>query len=195
VWRPKSKAYGEKDGEPKADINMVVLLPKEFMAHIDLYVSDEELVMAQLTPELTRAIFEKSEDEKRQNLKALFLRGFVNGKPVTRMLVDGGAAVNLMPYTLLRKIGKSDKDLTQTDMMLVDFEGNVSLAQGAIVWSSRSAVRPFLPLSLSLKGGDHIIYCWVEIGYMIIAAYPLQFINVSSNGLEIQWRWSKERPP
>jgi hypothetical protein len=48
------------------------------------------------------------------------------------MLVDGGAVINLMPYTMLRKIGKSDEYLTQTDMMLVDFEGNVSLAQGAI---------------------------------------------------------------
>jgi hypothetical protein len=48
------------------------------------------------------------------------------------MLVDGRAAVNLMPYTMLRKIGKYDKDLTQTDMMLVDFEGNVSPTQGAI---------------------------------------------------------------
>jgi hypothetical protein len=30
------------------------------------------------------------------------------------------------------EIGKSDEDLTQTDMMLVDFEGNVFPAQGAI---------------------------------------------------------------
>jgi hypothetical protein len=33
---------------------------------------------------------------------------------------------------MLRKIGKSDEYLTQTDMMSVDFEGNVSPAQGAI---------------------------------------------------------------
>jgi hypothetical protein len=46
-------------------------------------------------------------------LKALFLKGFVNGKPVTRMLVDGGAAVNLMSYTMLCKIGKADEDLTK----------------------------------------------------------------------------------
>jgi hypothetical protein len=45
------------------------------------------------------------------------------------MLVDGGAAVNLMSYTMLLKIGKSDEDLTQTDMILVDFEGNISPAQ------------------------------------------------------------------
>jgi hypothetical protein len=48
------------------------------------------------------------------------------------MLVDGGVAVNLMPYTMLRMIGKSHEDLNQIDMMLVDFEGNVSPAQGAI---------------------------------------------------------------
>jgi hypothetical protein len=74
----------------------------------------------------------KLEDENRKHLKALFLKGFVNGKPFTRMLVDGRAAVNLMSYTMLRKIGKSDEDLTQTDMMFVDFEGKVSPAQGAI---------------------------------------------------------------
>jgi hypothetical protein len=132
VWRPKPKADEENNDKPKADINMIVFLPKEFMAPVDSDVSDEELGMAQLTLEPRQTIFEKTEDEKRKHLKALFLKGFVNGKLVTRMLVAGGAAVNLMPYTMLRKIGKSDDDLTQTDMMLVDFEGNISPTQGAI---------------------------------------------------------------
>jgi hypothetical protein len=111
---------------------MVIFQPKEFMAPVDSDVSDEEFGMAQLNLEPRQPIFEKPEDEKRQHLKALFLKGFVDGKPITRMLVDGGAAVNLMPYTMLRKIGKSKEDLTQTHMMLVDFKGNVSPAQGAI---------------------------------------------------------------
>jgi hypothetical protein len=89
------------------------------MAPVDSDVSDEELGMAQLTLKPIQAIFEKPDDEKRQYLKALFLKGFVDGKPVTRMLVDGGAAVNLMSYIMLRKIGKSDEDLTQIHMMLV----------------------------------------------------------------------------
>jgi hypothetical protein len=132
VWRPKPKADGKKDDNPRADINMVVFLPKEFLAPVNSDVSYEELGMAQLTLEPKQAIFEKPEDGKRQHLKALFLKGYVNGKPVTKMLVDGGAAVNLMPYTMLRKIGKFDEDLTQSDMMLVNFEGNVSPAQGAV---------------------------------------------------------------
>ena len=87
---------------------------------------DLEEAMAQLNMEPIPATFEKPEDEKRKHLKALFLKGFVDGKPVTKMLVDGGAAVNIMPYTMLRKLGKSSEDLTKTDMMLKGFEGVVS---------------------------------------------------------------------
>jgi hypothetical protein len=195
VWRPKPKTDDGKDDKPQADINMVVLLPEEFIAPVDLDMSDEELGMAQLTLESKQAIFEKPEDEKRQHLKALFLKGFVNGKPVIRMLVDGGAAVNLMPHTMLRKIGKSDEDLTQTDMMLVDFKGNVSPAQGAICVELTIGSKTLPTAFLSLKGGDPIIYCWVGIGHMPIVAYHLQCINASSNGSGIQWRWSKERLP
>jgi hypothetical protein len=57
---------------------MVIFLPKEFMASVDSDVTDEELT--QLTLEPRQAIFEKLEEENRQHLKALFLKGFVNGK-------------------------------------------------------------------------------------------------------------------
>ena len=46
------------------------------------------------------------------------------------MLVDGGASVNLMPYTTFRKLGKRPRDLIETDMMLKDFGGNASKARG-----------------------------------------------------------------
>ena len=53
-------------------------------------------------------------------------------KPVTKMLVDGGAAMNIMPYVMLRKLGKNQDDLMKTDMILKDFEGVVSPALGAL---------------------------------------------------------------
>ena len=49
-----------------------------------------------------------------------------------KMLVDGGVAMNIMPYVVLRKLGKSSDDLTKTDMMLKDFEGVVSPALEAL---------------------------------------------------------------
>ena len=73
-----------------------------------------EEAMAQLNLEPLRATFEKPDDDYRQHLKALFLKGFIDGKPVTKMLVDGGAALNIMPYVMLRKLGKRQDDLTKT---------------------------------------------------------------------------------
>jgi hypothetical protein len=57
---------------------------------------------------------------------ALYLKGFVDGVPMAKMLVDGSAAINLMPYTTYRKLGKTQEDLIKTDMTLKDFTGNGS---------------------------------------------------------------------
>jgi hypothetical protein len=42
------------------------------------------------------------------------------------MLVDGGATVNMMPYTIFCKLEKGLEDLLEMDMMLKDFGGNAS---------------------------------------------------------------------
>jgi len=62
----------------------------------------------------------------------LFVKGRVDGQPISKILIDGGATINIMSYVMYRKLGKGDQDLTKTDMMLNDFEGNVSLVKGAI---------------------------------------------------------------
>ena len=45
---------------------------------------------------------------------------------MSNMLVDGGASVNLMPYTTFRKLSKGPGDLIETDLLLKDFGGNAS---------------------------------------------------------------------
>jgi hypothetical protein len=45
------------------------------------------------------AIFQKPKDAG-NHLKALYMKGHINGKPIPQMLVDGGAIVNLMSYSL-----------------------------------------------------------------------------------------------
>jgi hypothetical protein len=46
-------------------------------------------------------------------MRLLYLRGYVNGKPMTKMFVDGGAAVNVTPYTTFTKLGIAPGDLHQ----------------------------------------------------------------------------------
>ena len=88
---------------------MAFLLPSEFRAPVDQEVysdfdeSEYEEVVAKLMV-IQQAIFDKP--VKHQHLKALYVKGLVDRKPMNKMLVDGGASVNLMPYTTLHKLGK-----------------------------------------------------------------------------------------
>jgi len=127
-WQSKHKGKG-----PSAYINMVFMLPMEFLAPSD---DEEEVVpsdqVAQLALDPMMVVFEKPTDNERQHLKALFVKGRVDGQSVSNILIDGGAAINIMPYVMYWKLGKGDQDLTKTDMMLKDFDGNVSPAKGAV---------------------------------------------------------------
>ena len=58
------------------------------------------------------------------------MKGLVHGKPMNKMLVDGGASINLMPYTTFCKLGKGPEDLLETNMMLKNFGGNTSKTRG-----------------------------------------------------------------
>jgi hypothetical protein len=48
------------------------------------------------------------------------------------MLVDIGAVVNIMPYSVLHQLGCSIEDLIKTNIMLSDFNGQASEAQGVL---------------------------------------------------------------
>ena len=68
------------------------------------------------------AVFTKPE-ESVNHVKPLYVRGHIYRRPVSRMLVDGGAVVNVMPYSLFRKLGKVDAELVKTNMTLAGVGG------------------------------------------------------------------------
>lgn len=52
------------------------------------------------------------------------MKRYVDGNPMTNMLVDVGAFVNLMPYTTFKNLGEKPEELIKIEMMLRDFDGN-----------------------------------------------------------------------
>jgi hypothetical protein len=115
------------DGTASAGMNMVFVLPPEF------YAPDyRELLVAQLDFGPRPVIFEKPREKNYKHLKALYLKGYINGHAVNKMLVDTGATVNIMPYSVLRQLGCSVDDLIKTNVALSDFNGQASEAQGVL---------------------------------------------------------------
>jgi hypothetical protein len=81
------------------DINVII-----FSADCTI-VGNDEPVVAQFDFGPKEVAFTKPK-ESVNHLKPLFVRGHIDGIPIAKMLVDGWAAVNLMPYSLYRKLGK-----------------------------------------------------------------------------------------
>ena len=124
-WRPKQKTA---DAKTSAPANMVFFLPPEFCAPN----VDEEESVAQLDCGPRPVIFEKPREKSYKHLKALYVKGYINGQPIGKMLVDTGAAVNIMPYSMLRHLGRSTADLIKTNVTLSDFNGQASETQGVL---------------------------------------------------------------
>jgi hypothetical protein len=58
------------------------------------------------------------------------MRGHLDGVLVGRMMVDGGASVNLMPVLLFEKLGHQEKDLNKSNISLSRFSGEPTEARG-----------------------------------------------------------------
>jgi hypothetical protein len=129
--RPPKKEWCPKptraDAKTSADAHMVFVLPAEFYAQ-----GREELPVAQLDLGPRPVIFKKPRGKNYKHLKALYLKGYINGQPVNKMLVDTAAAVNIMSYSVLRRLGRSTRDLIKTNITLSDFNGQTSEAQGVL---------------------------------------------------------------
>jgi hypothetical protein len=107
-----------KDGSPPPtgmDINMMFTLPAEFRG------IEQKVAEMYLSP--NEVMFEKLEGSS-QHLKPLYIRGHIDGKPISRMLVDDGAVVNLISYIVFKKLGREDDELVNTNLMPNGVGGN-----------------------------------------------------------------------
>src|ERR1044072_9826171 len=95
----------------------------------------------------------------KSHLKPLYIWAKVEDVGVNKVLIDGGDAINLMPSTLLKKIGKSVSDLRPHNMVLSDFEGKTTKSLGVILLSVRfrTVLRPTLFVVVSAKANYNML--------------------------------------
>jgi len=78
------------------------------------------------------AFFERPIDSMKLHLKPLFIQAKINGVGVNKVLVDGGATINLLPQSFLKKIRLFDSDLKPHNVVLTNYEGTTGNSLGAI---------------------------------------------------------------
>ena len=79
-----------------------------------------------------KVILEKPSVEMIRHIKPLYVRAHLNGKPVSKVLIDNGSTVNVMPLRMLRVLGRSINDLIETEVAVSAFIGEVSKTLGIL---------------------------------------------------------------
>ncbi|CAL9018713.1 unnamed protein product [Prunus brigantina] len=129
--------------ETEFTINMVLVLPSEFSAPggqvggLDDDVAEEQLGQRPKTKEELLAVafnevIPRDDPNKYRHLKPLYISAHVEGVPISKVFVDCGATVNILPYSLMKKLAKTEKDLIPSDVVMSSFVGDKSKTVGVL---------------------------------------------------------------
>jgi hypothetical protein len=77
------------------------------------------------------ATFEKPE-RLGQHMRPLFVKGYIEGRPVQRIMVDGGAGVNVMRVSMFEKMGLGEGELMNTNTSLSVFTREITETRGVL---------------------------------------------------------------
>ncbi|CAL8111839.1 unnamed protein product [Prunus armeniaca] len=76
--------------------------------------------------------FSKPTKEMANHLRPLFITANFGGIPIPKVMVDGGASINLLPHRLLNKMGRTEKDLIPTRLTVTNFAGGITKTRGIL---------------------------------------------------------------
>jgi hypothetical protein len=80
---------------------------------------------------LKEAMFEKPE-ESIEHLKLLYVQGHIDGRPISRMLINVGAVINLMLYSMFKKLEREDDEVIKINLTPNGMGGSPMEARGVV---------------------------------------------------------------
>nr|KYP39974.1 hypothetical protein KK1_038712 [Cajanus cajan] len=89
--------------------------------------------ISRVIPKFNSAVFDSPTEKMKGHLKPLLLTLMIEGQEVNKVLVDGGAAVNILPKTMLKRFGKSMTDLKPHNILISDYAKKSSHPEAMIL--------------------------------------------------------------
>jgi hypothetical protein len=132
-------------------------------------LEEEEISQLALGPQ--DVIFKKPA-ESGDHLKLLYINRHLDGMSVAHMLVDGGAVVNVMPYSTFKKLGKTDAELIKMNMMITCIIGEGPIDPKDVASMELTVGSKMIPTAFfvaEVQGNYNAIlgYDWIHANYYV----------------------------
>ncbi|KAM1157888.1 hypothetical protein ACFX1X_028754 [Malus domestica] len=136
-----SAMFGARPDQP-ATMEGDYLTTESMMAHVNVEVVTEEdsgKVESSKVPKggplriyTDKMVFSHPSISLANHLKPIYVSAHLEGVPFKRILIDGGAAVNILPAKQMKRMGRSTEDLIPTNLTVSSFSGAITRTHGIL---------------------------------------------------------------
>ena len=71
-------------------------------------------------------ILKKPSIKMTRHIKPFYIQAHLNGQPISRVLIDDGSAMNVIPSRMLAMLGRTEEDLIPTDVIILSFTRDIT---------------------------------------------------------------------
>ncbi|KAM1405500.1 hypothetical protein ACFX2F_000328 [Malus domestica] len=136
-----SAMFGARPDQP-ATMEDDYLTTGPMMAHVNVEVVEERALGKAESTEASKdgpfriytdeMVFSRPNISLANHLKPIYVAAHLEGAPFKIILIDGGAAVNVLPSKQMRKMGRGTGDLIPTELTVSSFSGAITKTHGVL---------------------------------------------------------------
>ncbi|KAM1415534.1 hypothetical protein ACFX2I_007174 [Malus domestica] len=91
-------------------------------------------------------LFPRSSSAKLHHLKPLYVTAHIKGYPVSKVFVDCGATINIMPVNMMKALHRSNDELIPSGITMSSFVGDKSQTKGVLLLTVNIAGRTHMTI-------------------------------------------------
>ncbi|CAN1335917.1 hypothetical protein LINPERPRIM_LOCUS36943 [Linum perenne] len=129
----ENPTWGPEFDEPESSLTKEDSLPNEEVI-MSVVASKGKSIMEEESSDIPNhlVVFKELEPNMLRHLRPLYIKARLDEVLVSKVLDDNGAAVNVMPTRMLKKLGKNIGDLIPTEVFVTSFNGGSTSAKGIL---------------------------------------------------------------
>ena len=125
------------------------------------------------------------------HIKPLYVRAHFNGKPVSKVLVDNGSTINVMPLMMLRALGRNIGDLIETEVSVSAFTGGISKTLGVllidIIVGSKTSLSAFFVINSTANYNALLGRDWIHANWCVSSSLHQFLLFWKCDEVEVVW--------
>ncbi|XP_050220389.1 uncharacterized protein LOC126670652 [Mercurialis annua] len=142
-----------------------------------------------------RVIFDKPAEVMTKNIKPLYIKAHFKGRPKSRVLIDNGSAVNIMPFKMLHHLGKTTEDLISTEISVSAFTRELTKTIGVlpveVTVGSKTSLCAFFMVNSSSSYQSLLGRDWIHANWCVPSSLHQFLLFWKGNEVEVVWADTK----